>query len=284
MTTAHTTLLALLGHPVTHSRSPAMMTFACAQLGLDATYIACDVRADVLDTAIRGLMVLGAAGANVTVPHKVAAVACCDELDPHARAAGAVNTLRFVQGRVIGHNTDALGALDALAAAGASVCGAHVVVLGSGGAARAVAVGLACAGAAHVAIRARNKLTAGAVVEAITRAGGRGDASESRAGDAAVARADIIVQATSAGLDGARDDLAILAALDGARAGTYAMDVVYTPRATRWLAAARSRGLLPVDGHGMLAGQAARSLSLWFDRPVSADILRRFLDDPVVRE
>ncbi|MEI8256025.1 MAG: shikimate dehydrogenase [Deltaproteobacteria bacterium] len=284
MTTAGTRLVALLGHPVAHSRSPAMMSAACECLGLEAVYVACDVRADALGDAIRGLAALGAAGANVTVPHKIAAVSFCDRLDAQAAAIGAVNTLRFADGCVIGHNTDADGAVDAFRAAGVSLSGARVVVLGSGGAARAVAVGLARAGVAHVAVRARRAHAAQAVVVAVTASGVHADADVLIARDPAVARADVIVQATSAGLDGAPDDDAVIAALDGARSGAFAMDVVYAPRETRWLAAARAGGLRPVDGLGMLAGQAARALSLWFDRAVAPDILRGFLDASGARE
>ncbi len=280
MSTATTRLVALLGHPVAHSRSPAMLTAAFARMSLDAAYLTFDVRPERLRDAVRGLVALGAVGANVTVPHKVLVASLCDQLDPLAAATGAVNTLRFIDGRVVGHNTDAGGAVDALGAAGCSPRDAHVVVLGSGGAARALAVGLASAGAAHVAVRARDALKAQTLVPAILAAGGRGDAGALVAGDPAVSRADVIVQATRAGLDGARDDDAIIAALSGARSGACAMDVVYSPRETRWLAAARALGLRPVDGLGMLAAQASRALAIWFDRTVAPDILRGFLDAP----
>ncbi len=278
MTSARTALLALLGHPVAHSRSPAMMTRAFEHLGLDAAYLACDVDPARLTDAVRGLAALGARGANVTVPHKIAAVACCDELDASARAIGAVNTLRFDAGRVHGHNTDAPGAVDALRERGFDPRGTQVVVLGSGGAARAVAVGLAQAGCAHVTVRARSIARAGDVVRAVESVGGRGTASALEV--TATSRADAIVQATSAGMHGGSGDDALIAALDGLNAGGFAMDVVYAPRETRWLAEARKRGLRPIDGLGMLAHQAARALALWFERDVSADILRRFLDVP----
>jgi shikimate dehydrogenase len=257
-----------------------MMTKAFAHLGIDAAYVACDVNPVHLRAAVRGLAALGAVGANVTVPHKVNAAACCDTLDPLAEAIGAVNTLRVEAGHVVGYNTDALGAVDALRAAKVDPVGKRAVVLGSGGAARAVAAGLATTGAAHVAVRARSLEAARAVLDGVMRLGGRGDAGVLARGDDAIARADLIVQATSAGLEGAPDDAQVIAALDLARAGAVAMDVVYAPRETRWLRAARTHGLHTVDGLGMLAGQAARALTLWFEMAVPLDILRGFLDAP----
>ncbi|HSL63146.1 MAG TPA: hypothetical protein VK874_00690, partial [Gaiellaceae bacterium] len=99
MLSASTRLVALLGHPVAHSRSPAMQNAAFAARGLDWAYVAVDVPADVLEDAVRGLAALGFAGANVTIPHKRAVARLCDELDPAAARAGSVNTLVFRDGR-----------------------------------------------------------------------------------------------------------------------------------------------------------------------------------------
>jgi shikimate dehydrogenase len=261
-----------------------MMTHAFATLGIDAAYVACDVEPASLANAVGGLVALGAVGANVTVPHKIAAVSSCDSLDTAACAIGAVNTLRFERGRVHGHNTDAIGAVDALRARGFDPRGAHVVVLGAGGAARAIAVGLVAAGATRVNVRARDPARAAEVAEIVRRAGGEADSGVLGSRDEAIAAAQLIVQATSAGLDGREDDLAVVRALDPARSGTVAMDAVYTPRETRWIAAARAQGLTAVDGLGMLAAQAARALEIWLGAPVNAEILRQFLDAPERRE
>ena len=255
-----------------------MMTAAFATLGIDAVYLAIDVTPEHVRDAVQGLVQLGAVGANVTVPHKRAALRCCDELDSSAAAIGAVNTLSFERGRVIGHNTDAGGAVDALRSAGVDLAGKRVAVLGNGGAARAVAIGLTDAGTAHIAICARRDDD---VLAAALRA--RGATCDSvRLDDAhdAIANADVIVQATSAGFGDAIDDDRIIAPLQAARHGTWTMDLVYSPRETRWLRAARQLGLRPIDGLGMLASQAARALSIWFHVDVQPDILRGFLDAP----
>jgi shikimate dehydrogenase len=257
-----------------------MSTHAFATLGIDAAYVACDVEPASVADAIRGLAALGATGANVTVPHKMAAVSSCDSLDAGARAIGAVNTLRFDRGRVHGHNTDARGAVDALLARGFDPRGARAVVLGAGGAARAIAVGLVTAGAARVTVRARDPERAAEVAEIVRRAGGETESGALTSIDDAIASAQLIVQATSAGLDGREDDLAVIRSLETARTGTVAMDAVYSPRETRWLEAARAQGLVTVDGLGMLAAQAARALEIWFGSPVNVEILRQFLDAP----
>jgi shikimate dehydrogenase len=274
-----------------------MMTHAFTALGVDAAYVACDVEAHALGAAIHGLAALGALGANVTLPHKIAAASLCDEIEPSARAIGAVNTLRFDRGQIRGANTDARGAVDALVACGFDPRGTHVVVLGAGGAARAIAVGLVEAGAARVSVRARNSSQAEQIAAIVRRFGADADAhvlpsaSNEREGtdrrdssDHAIASAQLIVQATSAGLAGRDDDRAVIRALDGIRVGAIALDAVYDPRETRWLTAARARGLVPVDGLGMLAAQAARALEIWFGVAVNAEILRQFLDASEHRE
>src|ERR687884_117664 len=150
MITAGTRLVALLGHPVAHSLSPRMQNAAFAARALDWAYVACDVDPDALPAAVAGLRALGFAGANVTIPHKGVVAELCDELDDLSRRSGAVNALVFRDGRIVGANTDGPAVAGALAARGA-----RVLVLGRGGAARAVAVALEDAGAASVRLASR---------------------------------------------------------------------------------------------------------------------------------
>ena len=142
MITASTRLVALLGHPVAHSRSPAMQNAAFAARGLDWAYVALDVAPEDLEDALRGLVALGFAGANVTIPHKRAVAELCDELDRAATRAVSVNTLVFRDGRILGSSTDGLAVVEAVEARGA-----RALVLGGGGAGHAVAAALADAGA-----------------------------------------------------------------------------------------------------------------------------------------
>ena len=151
MITATTRAVALLGHPVAHSLSPRMQNAAFAARALDWVYVACDVDPDALPAAVAGLRALGFAGANVTIPHKGAVAELCDELDDLARASGAVNTLVLRDGgRIVGANTDGPAVASAVDADGA-----HVLVLGRGGAARAVASALEEAGVASVRLASR---------------------------------------------------------------------------------------------------------------------------------
>jgi shikimate dehydrogenase len=269
-----TRLLTLLGHPVAHSRSPAMMRSALASFAIDATYVACDVLPPQLPDAVRGLRALGFAGANVTLPHKRAVLALCDEADPIARACGAANTLVPLRdGRLLACNTDAPGAAAALAEGGVDLAGATVVLFGAGGAARAVAVGCAEARAHAIRVVARDALHAEETAQAALRAprvrGARGFSStsvswadEDRVREA-VAEATVLVQCTPLGMDGHRgpgtvaDEEALVRWVRGARKKTAVMDLVYAPRETALLQAARERGLRCIDGLGMLAHQGA---------------------------
>ncbi len=265
MTSAATQLLALLGHPVGHSRSPALHTAAIEALGLDAAYLAFDVAPEALGAAVAGLRALGARGANVTVPHKQAVMPFLDAIEPGAAAIGAVNTIVRDGARLVGANTDAPGLVRSLADAGFHPAGAHVLVVGAGGAARAAAVGLAEAGAAHVTVAAR-----------------RLDAAEALAGSLAVpapvravelgalplGQVDLLVQATSAtmGLD-ADDAFARALGLERLPDHATVIDLVYAPIETTVLRAARARGLRAVDGLGMLVWQAALAFERWLGVP-----------------
>lgn len=146
-----TRLVGLVGDPVAGSLSPRMQNAAFAAAGLDWAYVALPVGAARLEEAVRGLVALGFAGANVTIPHKRAVVALCDELDPVAERAGSVNTLVVRDGRLLGSSTDGEAVTSALDAAGA-----RCLVLGAGGAAQAVIAALWDAGAAGVEVVSRN--------------------------------------------------------------------------------------------------------------------------------
>lgn len=146
---AETRIVALLGHPVAHSLSPRMQNAAFRALGLNWAYVALDVEPERVGEAVRGLAALGLAGANVTIPHKSAVIPFCDEVDPVAARAESVNTLVVRDGRVLGSSTDGLAVTQAVRAAGE-----RVLLLGAGGAAKAVAVALVDAGA-DVVVSAR---------------------------------------------------------------------------------------------------------------------------------
>ncbi len=272
--TGQSRIAGVIGWPVDHSRSPRLHGYWLDQLGIDGAYVPMAVPPDRLTEALNGLSALGFRGANVTVPHKTAALDACDSLDAAARAIGAVNTLvAGADGSLSGMNTDAMGFLANLRQeCGFEPAGKRAVVLGAGGAARAVVWALADAGAASVAVVNRTLVRAEALAAAFA---GPVQAHAWPALDEALAGADLLVNATSLGMQGGAPldvDLTPLGA------DAVVNDIVYTPLETQLLQAARRRGLTAVDGLGMLLHQAVPGFERWFGvRPDVTPALRHFV-------
>ncbi|MBK9034742.1 MAG: shikimate dehydrogenase [Myxococcales bacterium] len=259
-------LAAVLGWPIEHSRSPAMHDAAFAAVGLDAVMVPLPVRPERLADAVRGLAAVDALGASVTVPHKAAVAALCDEQTPLAVAIGAVNCLAFVDGEVVGHNTDAGGFVDGLRAAAVPLDARPALVLGAGGAARAVVAGLAAAGVATIVVARRPAEVAWTAARPWAELA------------ALLPRAGIVVDCTSAGLDPAADAaLAASVPLAAAAADATVATLVYH-RPTALLRAAAARGLATVDGRAMLLHQATRAFAIWTGHPAPTAIMRAALD------
>jgi shikimate dehydrogenase len=246
-------LTGVAGWPVAHSRSPAMHNAAFRAVGLDDwLYVKLPLAPERFAEAVRALPASGFAGINVTIPHKQAALAVADSAAPAAAAIGAANTLTFAEGAIEADNTDAHGFLDAIAQ---SPAGRTALVLGAGGAARAVVWALREAGAASVAVWNRTPERAAAL------------AAELGADHARVPRpAEILVNATSAGLGGAASELPLTEVGDPA----LVVDLVYgdaPPPVSAWAAA---RGIALVDGLEVLVRQGALGFSRWTgkDAPV----------------
>jgi shikimate dehydrogenase len=262
--------LGVLGWPVSHSRSPAMHNAALARLGLkDWHYQRLPVPPELLAETVSGLPAAGFVGANVTIPHKEAALALADVATDAARAIGAANTLSFgADGAVAAANTDAPGLLAALAGIGVDPAGTTALVLGAGGSARAVAYALREAGAARVAVWNRTperaqRLAADLGVDAVSRP----------------IAADLLVNCTSVGLaDGEFKDLPI----DADALGTYATvaDLVYRADGTGLVAQARRRGCAVVDGLEVLVRQGALSLQSWTGLEAPVDAMRESARGP----
>jgi shikimate dehydrogenase len=250
-----TTLAAVLGFPVRHSRSPAMMNAAFAELGLDWRYLALPVPPARFVETLCALADSGYRAANVTIPHKLAACRLANELSPEAEAIGAVNTLTLEpDGRIRGDNTDGGGLIDALG----EPVPATALVLGAGGAARAAAWALSRAGA-EVTIWNRTSSRA-------TRlAGELGVQVAARPRDA-----ELLVNATSVGLRSA-DSLDGLPLVDA----RVVADLVYGDRPTPLAQWAEERGARVVDGLEVLVRQGARSLALWTGREAPVETMRR---------
>ncbi|MCB9604646.1 MAG: shikimate dehydrogenase [Polyangiales bacterium] len=265
----------ILGYPVSHSRSPAMQEAAFRARGIDARYVPFPVAPERLGDAIRGLRALGVMGANVTVPHKEAVLAELDEVEPAARAMGAVNTLVRDGDRWIGTNTDAEGLARSLDEVGA-VVGDRLVVLGAGGAARAAVVGLG-ARAREVVVAARRVSQAEALVASLALDGVKLSACGMDALDTPFESASTVVQATSATLGEGADAFVTALPLDALPKDATLVDLVYVPRRTALLVAGEARGLRTVEGVGMLVHQGALAFERWTGVEAPVDVMREAL-------
>ena len=257
------TLCGVLGHPVGHSRSPAIHNAAYAELGLDWRYVKLPVPPELFDETVRALPGSGYRGANVTIPHKVSALRVADAASPAARAVGAANTLTFADGRIEAENTDAGGLIDAI---GRPVVGLRALVLGAGGAGRAAAWALREAGASEVAVWNRTPERA---AELARELGVRHAARP--------ARSDLLVNATSVGLDMRTSAGAALEQLGlaGADPPPLVVDLVYRAEgATPVVAWAERAGAAVIGGLEVLVRQGARSFELWTGRPAPLDAMR----------
>ena len=256
MISGATKVAAVIGYPVAHSRSPAMLNAAFARAAIDAVMIPMAVAPADLPAAIAGLRAMRALGASVTLPHKLAAHALCDELADSAREVAAVNCVHVDGDRLVGHNTDAPGFVDGLRAAGISPVDLRVVLLGAGGAARAVAYGLA---ACERLVIARSPVAWAPDARAWTPAVLRD----------AFARADLVVDCTPIGLD---DRVAHDLPLDALPPTAVVASLIYH-RPTRLLGDAAARGLRTVDGRAMLVYQGARAFAIWTGQPAPVDAM-----------
>lgn len=263
-------LAGVIGWPVKHSRSPRLHGYWLATHGVDGAYVPLAVEPARFADALRGLLACGFRGANVTIPHKEAAFALCDEVADSARRAGAVNTLVFESGRVLGSNTDGFGFLESLReqAPGFDPRSGPAVLLGAGGAARAIGAALLDAGCPRLVLVNRTRGRAEALAEAL---GGPVAVAETPP----LSDALLLVNTTSLGMAGQPPLLLDLAPLPP---GAVVADIVYVPLETPLLAAARARGLAAVDGLGMLLHQARPGFAAWFGVAPQVDAgLRAFV-------
>lgn len=277
---AQTRVCALLGHPVGHSLSPAIHNAAFEALGLPFVYVAHDVAPEELGAALRGALACGYRGLSVTLPHKVAALSLVDEVDDAARVVGCVNTIVCESGRLLGSTSDGQGALNALRTAGANPEGRRVVILGSGGAARALAVTLALEAPPltmellGIVVPELEQLRND--VAALGCCPVRAQPFEKDALWALLRETDILLQCTPVGMAPSLD--ATLVPEQALHPGITVLDAVYNPRRTRLLTEAARRGCRVIEGMEMFLGQAAVQFELWTGRPAPLEVMRRVLE------
>lgn len=249
----------VMGWPVAHSKSPRLFGHWFARYGVPGTYAPLAVRAQDFETVYRALPKAGFRGVNVTIPHKEAALALADRATERARAIGAANMIRFDPDGILADNTDAYGFIESLrAGAPAWSCDLPALVLGAGGAARAVLHALVAEGVPAIRLANRTPAKAERLAEAFGPAvepvdwERRGWASEG---------AGLLVNTTSLGMAGQPQ---LTMPLEGLAPGAAVLDIVYAPLETPLLAEARARGLTAVDGLGMLLHQARPAFHAWF--------------------
>ncbi|HEX4571684.1 MAG TPA: shikimate dehydrogenase [Dongiaceae bacterium] len=268
-------LAGVIGWPIAHSRSPRLHGYWLERYGIEGAYLPFAVRPERLAAALAGLPALGLSGINVTLPHKEAALGLCAKVTEAARRIGAVNTIVVTEdGKLEGSNTDAFGFLAHLAASqpGFRPDSGPAVLLGAGGAARAIAVALLDAGAPELRLVNRTRLRAEALAAALGPHVSLVDWAER---STALAGAALLVNSTTLGMTGQPALALDLAALPR---GAVVYDIVYVPLETPLLAAARARGHPVVDGLGMLLHQARPGFAAWFGREPEVDsALRDFV-------
>jgi shikimate dehydrogenase len=270
--TAKGRLAGVIGWPVGHSRSPQLHGHWLARHGIDGAYVPLAVAPDRLEAALRGLSALGFRGCNVTVPHKEAAMALVDELDPLARRIAAVNTIVVRDdGRLFGTNTDGFGFLANLQAGAPdwSAGQGPAVVIGAGGASRAIIVALTDAGVPEIRLANRTRARAEKLAAEL---GGPITVVDWADRAAALGGAALLVNTTTEGMQG---HAALDLPLDALPRAALVNDIVYVPLETPLLAAARARGHQVVDGVGMLLHQARPGFEAWFGVAPAVDAALR---------
>jgi len=257
-----TALYCVLGDPVAHSLSPVMHNRAFAHHSLNAVYLA--FRVTELEAAIGGLRALDIRGASITLPHKSRVMAYLDDIDPVAAEIGAVNTIINEKGRLIGKNSDVSGAVEALRAK-TDPAAKKVLILGAGGAARAVGYGVRSAGS-RVTIANRSP-EAGAALAADL------EVDFLPLADAIPDHFDILINTTPVGMHPTH----AVSPIPGDRLSTdmVVMDIIYNPLETRLLKAARRAGCRTIDGLAMFVNQGARQFEWWTGREAPVNLMRQ---------
>ncbi len=276
MISGKTSIYGIFGHPVEHTFSPGMHNAAFARIGLDGCYVPFAVRPDELGKAMKAIVPLGLCGLNITVPHKEKVIPFLDELTDDARLINAVNTIEVKDRKLIGHNTDGKGFLRSLREeTGFRPKGKTFLVVGSGGAARAVCFSLALAGAGGIQLYDIDHGKA----EKLGRDIGSATATRVTVLDASDLRtlaqnADCIINATPLGLK--KSDPMPLSR-DLIRKDQMVCDLVYNPPDTRLLRTARSRGAKTLSGIGMLLYQGVVAFEIWTGKKAPVSVMKKAL-------
>jgi len=268
-------LTGVIGYPVAHSLSPAMHNAAFDFLGMNWRYVPLRVRPEKLRDTVVGLSLKGFRGLNVTIPHKENVIPLLDEISPEAARIGAVNTITARDAKLSGENTDWSGFLNALEELGLDPAGCNAIILGSGGAARAIAYALASR-SARIVMASRNSAAGAGVAKQVRRVFPRASIAwtHTQALRGLSARCDLLINATPLGMSPCveaspwPDEIPFPSC-------SLVYDTVYNPPWTRLMEQASHRGIKSANGLGMLVHQAALSFSIWTGVPAPIDVMRK---------
>ena len=258
----------VIGNPISHSLSPKLHSFWLERYGLDGSYTALKVTEQDLEKTLRALPAQGFVGANITLPHKVSVLQIADQITDRATLVGAANTLIFKEdGRIFADNTDGYGFISNLrqGAPDWDAKSGPAMILGAGGAARAIIVALADAGAPEIILTNRTRANAEALRADF---GSRIRVVDWVQASAALPEAHVLINTTSLGMKGGPE---FKMSLDNLRPETVVTDIVYNPLRTPFLDAAEAAGCLTVDGLGMLLHQGVPGFERWFGKRPEVD-------------
>ncbi len=268
-----TKIYGIFGYPVEHTFSPGMHNAGFKKLGMDACYVPFAIHPDRLGDAVKAILPLGLRGVNITVPHKERVIDFLDELSEEARLIGAVNTVEVREGRLIGHNTDGRGFIRSLKElARFNPKGKRFLIVGAGGAGRAVGFSLALSGAGRISFSDTDAKKVGVLVNEIrNKTGVDADSVSGEALGACAAEADCLINATPLGLK--RSDVLSIPK-EYIRKKHLVCDLVYNPSETRLLKAAKARGARGLKGLGMLLYQGVIAFEVWTGKKAPVQVMK----------
>jgi shikimate dehydrogenase len=279
-----TKVCAIIGDPVEHSLSPVMHNAAFKELGLNIVYVAFKVTRNGLEGAVSGARSLGLLGLNVTMPHKSAAISYLDETDSAAKAIGAVNTVLNERGKLFGYNTDGKGAMIALQENGVDPEEKRMLLLGAGGAAKAIAF-QAAQEVDELVIVNRTPQKAKQLAEMINKQFGtrvKGTTLSAKVLKEELETIDILVNATSVGMNPDVDATPVPA--DLLHSNLCVMDIVYNPLETKLMKDAKSTGASVISGLEMLLYQGAVAFEIWTNCPAPVDVMKKAALDKLAEQ
>ena len=264
---------AVIGDPIDHSLSPNIHNAAFRQLGLDHTYIAYKIPSGELSAGIGALKEIKIAGFNVTIPHKVEMMKFLDEMDTTCRVIGAVNTVLNEDGKLKGYNTDMIGFLDPIKKRNLTIKDSQVMLLGAGGAARAIITGMVKEKASKITIVNRTLENAKKISEFAKKIGGNVDIVSLQEANELISEYKFIINSSSIGMNNEPSPIST----EGVNENSIVYDIVYQPMNTDLLKKSKERGATIIYGYEMLLSQAACSVEIWHKTQAPYDVMKKAL-------